>query len=90
MPERYGPWARGYDLFRRWQRDGTWQRIFTELQARADAEELISWDLSIDSTVCQAHQQAAGARNRGSCRPRGRAASLSSRMTTVSDARTAA
>ncbi|WP_010056776.1 transposase [Streptomyces globisporus] len=23
MPERYGPWARVYDLFRRWQRNGT-------------------------------------------------------------------
>jgi hypothetical protein len=34
MPERYGPWARSYDLFRRWRRDGTWQRIFSELQAR--------------------------------------------------------
>jgi transposase len=29
--------GRVYDLFRRWQRDGTWQRIFTALQARADA-----------------------------------------------------
>ncbi|WP_373996223.1 IS5 family transposase [Streptomyces sp. 6-11-2] len=33
VPERYGPWARVYDLFRRWLRDGTWQRIFAELQA---------------------------------------------------------
>jgi hypothetical protein len=23
VPERYGPWDRAYDLFRRWQRDGT-------------------------------------------------------------------
>ncbi|MDQ1051393.1 transposase [Streptomyces sp. V4I2] len=23
VPERYGPWDRIYDLFRRWQRDGT-------------------------------------------------------------------
>jgi transposase len=29
VPVEYGPWARSYDLFRRWQRDGTWQRIFT-------------------------------------------------------------
>ncbi|MFD6861908.1 IS5 family transposase [Streptomyces diastaticus] len=65
VPERYGPWARAYDLFRRWQRDGTWQRIFTELQAQADAKELITWDLNIDSTVCRAHQHAAGARKRG-------------------------
>lgn len=68
MPEQYGPWARVYDLFRRWQRDGTWQRIFSELQAQADARELITWNLNIDSTVCRAHQHAAGARKRGICR----------------------
>ncbi|MEU8709999.1 transposase [Streptomyces sp. NPDC048565] len=27
VPEWYGPWDRVYDLFRRWQRDGTWKRI---------------------------------------------------------------
>ncbi|WP_327333131.1 IS5 family transposase [Streptomyces anulatus] len=64
VPERYGPWARSYDLFRRWQRNGTWQRIFAELQAQADAKELITWGLNIDSTVCRAHQHAAGARKR--------------------------
>jgi len=37
-----------YDLFRRWQRNGTWQRIFTELQARADAKDLITWDLNVE------------------------------------------
>ncbi|MCT9094023.1 transposase [Streptomyces sp. ASQP_92] len=26
VPERYGPWGRVYDLFRRWQRDSTWYR----------------------------------------------------------------
>ncbi|MGD3111941.1 IS5 family transposase [Streptomyces sp. YGL11-2] len=74
VPERYGPWGRVYDLFRRWQRDGTWQRIFTELQARADAEGLITWDLNVDSTVCRAHQRAAGARKRGTYRRNHRAA----------------
>ncbi|WP_406385087.1 IS5 family transposase [Streptomyces sp. NBC_01618] len=68
VPETYGPWARVYDLFRRWQRDGTWQRIFAELQAQADAKKLINWDLNIDSTVCRAHQHAAGARKKGLCR----------------------
>lgn len=68
IPEGYGPWGRVYDLFRRWQRDGTWQRIFTQLQARAYAKELITWDLNVDSTVCRAHQHAAGARKRGTCR----------------------
>ncbi|MFE1885261.1 transposase [Streptomyces diastatochromogenes] len=44
VPERYRPWGRAYDLFRRWQRDGIWQRTSTELQARADAQDLITWD----------------------------------------------
>ncbi|MFE0381804.1 transposase [Streptomyces inhibens] len=42
IPAEYGPWGRVYDLFRRWQRDGTWQRIFIALQARADAKDLIT------------------------------------------------
>ncbi|MGC4986058.1 transposase [Streptomyces sp. DT193] len=65
VPGQYGPWGRVYDLFRRWQRDGTWQRILTQLQARAEAENLITWDFNVDSTVCRAHQHAAGAREKG-------------------------
>nr|WP_206326083.1 IS5 family transposase [Streptomyces sp. N502] len=65
VPERYGPWDRVYDLFRRWQRDGTWARIVTQLQAGADAKGLITWDVNVDSTVCRAHQHAAGAAKRG-------------------------
>nr|WP_107064164.1 IS5 family transposase [Streptomyces sp. NRRL F-5635] len=61
VPERYGPWDRVYDLFRRWQRDGTWARILTQLQAEADVKGLITWDVNVDSTVCRAHQHAAGA-----------------------------
>ncbi len=37
----------------------------TRLQSLADAEGAITWDLSVDSTVCRAHQHAAGARKRG-------------------------
>ncbi|WP_308296182.1 IS5 family transposase [Streptomyces sp. ISL-96] len=89
VPERYGPWDRVYDLFRRWQRDGTWKRIFTELQAQADAKDLITWDVSVDSTVCRAHQHAAGAAKRGISRRSRPAASTPSRPTTDSDARAA-
>ena len=53
----------------RWQRDGTWARILTGLQARADAAGLITWDVSVDTTIARAHQHAAGARKRGICRP---------------------
>ncbi len=65
MPVEYGPWGRICDLFRRWQRDGTWHRILSRLQCLADAEGSIGWDLSVDSTVCRAHQDAAGARKQG-------------------------
>ena len=64
VPERYGPWETVYGLFRRWQRDGTWHRMFEQLQARADAEGLITWDVSVDSTIARAHQHAAGARKK--------------------------
>ncbi|MFG3158942.1 hypothetical protein ACGFY8_03585 [Streptomyces sp. NPDC048232] len=68
-----------YDLFRRWQRGGTWKRIFAELQTQADSKNLITWDINVDSTVCRAH-----------CRRSRPAASPSSRTTTGSDARAAA
>ncbi|WP_416905577.1 IS5 family transposase [Micromonospora echinospora] len=66
VPPRYGSWSAVYALFRRWQRDGTWQRILTVLQALADAAGQITWDVSVDSTSARAHQHAAGARKRGS------------------------
>ncbi|MFE6937964.1 IS5 family transposase [Streptomyces chartreusis] len=65
VPVEYGPWGRVYDLFRRWQRNGTWQQILTRLQSLADAKGAITWDLSVDSTVCRAHQHTAGARRQG-------------------------
>jgi transposase len=54
VPARYGPWQTVYGLFRRWQRDGTWQRILTALQAQADAEGLITWQVSVDTTITRA------------------------------------
>ena len=69
VPDCYGSWAAAYAVFRRWQRDGTWARILTALQALADAAGQIVWDVSVDSTTARAHQHAAGARKRGICRP---------------------
>jgi transposase len=65
MPECYVPWQTVHGLYRRWQRDGTWQRIVTGLQACADAVGAITWDVSVDSTGARAHQHAAGARKGG-------------------------
>ncbi|MFF9914834.1 IS5 family transposase [Streptomyces sp. NPDC013457] len=79
VPERYGPWGRVYDLFRRWQRDGTWARILTQLQAEADAKGLITWEVNVDSTVCRAHQHAAGAVKKGISRRNRPAESVPSR-----------
>ncbi|MFF4154443.1 IS5 family transposase [Streptomyces sp. NPDC001651] len=65
VPVDHGPWGRIYDLFRRWQRNGTWHRILTRLQTRADVKGAIVRDLSVDSTVCRAQQHAAGAPQAG-------------------------
>ena len=86
VPQCYGSWAAVYALFRRWQRDGTWRRILTALQAQADAQGLITWDVSVDTTVVRAHQHAAGARKGGSGNAKNQAGSTSSPPTTGSGA----
>lgn len=82
VPPQYGSWSAVYALFRRWQRNGTWPRILTALQALADAAGRITWDVSVDSTTARAHQHAAGARKRGICRPNRPVVSPSSPLTT--------
>ncbi|MER5348521.1 IS5 family transposase [Streptomyces mirabilis] len=65
LPVAYGPWQTVYGLFRRWQRTGVWKAVLTGLQAKADAAGLITWEVNVDSTICRAHQHAAGARRDG-------------------------
>jgi transposase len=65
VPVEYAPWQTIYGLFRRWQRDGTWDTILAALQAVADAAGRITWDVSVDSMTSRAHQHAAGARRDG-------------------------
>nr|WP_259305442.1 hypothetical protein [Streptomyces sp. EAG2] len=50
---------------RRWAVDGTWERILAAVLGAADADADIGWTVSVDSTVCRAHQHAAGARKKG-------------------------
>lgn len=50
----------------RWAVVGTWDRILAAVLAAADADADIGWTVSVDSTVCRAHQHAAGARKKGS------------------------
>nr|WP_051716308.1 hypothetical protein [Streptomyces bikiniensis] len=44
--------------------DGTWERIFAALLTVADGLDDIGWTVSVDSTVCRAHQHATGARKK--------------------------
>ena len=70
LPERYGPWRTAYARFARWQRDGTWDRLLADIQARSDAVGGVVWEVSVDSTAVRAHQHAAGARKKGAVRAR--------------------
>jgi transposase len=60
-PGRYGPRQTCYERFRRWQADGTRQRLLAHAQTRSDAVGQVDWVL-VDAAVVRAHQHAAGAR----------------------------
>ncbi|GJF26856.1 hypothetical protein SHO565_74200 [Streptomyces sp. HO565] len=45
--------------------DGTWERILTAVLTAADEDDDVDWTVSVDSTVCRAHQHSAGARKSG-------------------------
>jgi transposase len=62
LPERFGPWQTCYDRFVRWRRDGTWERLLSQVQAKSDVVSDVLVEVSLDSTVVRAHQHAAGAR----------------------------
>ncbi|MET7774174.1 IS5 family transposase [Nocardia sp. NPDC005366] len=65
VPSEYGSWQAVYGLFRRWQRAGAWSAMVTSLQALAEADGVIDWQVSVDSTTTRAHPHAAGARREG-------------------------
>lgn len=44
-----------------WSADGTWERLLQHVQALADADGEIDWNINVDSTSVRAHQHAAGA-----------------------------
>jgi hypothetical protein len=52
------------------------------LQAQADAKGVITWQVSVDSTVARAHQHAAGARKGGTANAKNPAESTTSPPTT--------
>ncbi len=73
LPAEFGPWQTVWKRHHRFATDGTWDRVLTALQARADAAGELDWRVSVDSTVARVHQHAATARRPAS--PSGRSAS---------------
>ena len=61
LPADFGPWQTVWKRHHRFSVDGTWDRVLTALQARADADGAIDWRLSVDSTVARVHQHGATA-----------------------------
>ena len=59
VPERFGNWNTIYCKFSDWSRDGTWLRLLTAVQARADAAGELDWVTAIDSTITRVHQHGA-------------------------------
>ena len=63
LPERYGPWETVYYRFRRWQKDGTLQRLLDRLQLKLDELGRIDWDTwCVDGSNIRAGRPAAGAK----------------------------
>ncbi len=55
LPERFGSWKTVYARHRLWSADGTWERLFQQVQAAANVAGEIDWDVSVDSTIVRAH-----------------------------------
>lgn len=58
LPDRYGPRNTVYTRFRRWALDGTFDRMVTALQSRAELAGAVDWVISVDSTITRVHQHA--------------------------------
>lgn len=66
LPQRYGPWHTVYDRFRRWQKQGLFDRILERLQGRLDQKGKIDWDLwCVDGSSVRASRAAAGGGKKG-------------------------
>lgn len=66
MPERYGKWQTVYGRYRRWAREGLFERILHRLHLELDDDGRIDWDVfDVDGSNIRAHQSAAGASKKG-------------------------
>ena len=58
VPREFGPWQTVWAWHKMLAEDGTWDRLLERLIAQADAEGLVDWSVSVDSTIARAHQHA--------------------------------
>ncbi|HCM93642.1 MAG TPA: IS5 family transposase [Glutamicibacter sp.] len=58
LPEVFGPWQTVWTWHHRLAAEGVWDTIVSALIAQADAEGLVDWSVSVDSTIARAHQHA--------------------------------
>ena len=58
LPAVFGPWQTVWTWHHRMAVEGIWDKVLAKLTAQADAEVLIDWSLSVDSTIARAHQHA--------------------------------
>ncbi|MEV7069215.1 transposase [Streptomyces collinus] len=65
LPDELGSFQTAHKRLIRWAVDGTWEMILAAVLAATDADDDLDWTVSVDSTVVQAHQHAAGARKTG-------------------------
>lgn len=56
--EEFGPWQTIWKRRRRYAGDGTWDRVFAQILAEADAAGKIDWAVSMDAAIARAHQHA--------------------------------
>lgn len=66
LPEEFGPWATAWDIFDKWNADGTLDRILAVLRAeRIDCGAIDSDLWCVDGTVTRAARCAAGGGKKG-------------------------
>lgn len=62
MPERYGHWETVYGRYRRWTREGLFDKILNALHVSLDEDGRIDWSVfDVDGSNIRAHRSAAGA-----------------------------
>ena len=59
LPAEFGPWQTVWKRHHRFCRDGTWDKVLTQLLVEADAAGEIDWQVSVDSTIARVHQHGA-------------------------------